>query len=681
MLWLLLSVCGYLFSAGYEAFDSDHGDLDAPLRPLDPITCAGCLNVEAILKCIRLWRWKPGLEAARVLERPSDFLVAKISGQRRVWSRRRYSPHFEALKNYGILGELRFANHCIFYSSYFTVPKNSQCDRAIFNGKRVSTLFSRPAPVNLPMAKDILKRLSLMPPKKYIITGDFRHWFHQIRVKRALSMFFGVACAGLTYEWTTLPMGWSWSPFVAQSFAWVVLLQGLGFSRDILDDPQLPAFALLPCGFVTVYYDNFLFATSDEEEARRILRNLASNVRSFNVCLKELSVSCPSFSEVAPFREVIDASSFCSEVTCSGDAVRPSHNSDMNVTCNCIEEGFTYLGLLIRCGPNGVEWKIDPKKIALLPGNLPFLRTPRLCAMAMGKILASFLPSGHALGTSPHMMSCIDAIRSAAHCARESNWDSTTLQLSRSVVDELSCAWSNMIANPFRHVICGGFNSRLYVATDASDWGWGLVILDEGGKLVKQRREAWTLEQRKLHIFIREVMASSNGLEFADSCGLLSEKTMIVLITDNTAAAWAIRRGYTVNSVAQRYINKILRFYHRLDVVSVVSEDNCSDAPSRNKKVIASAVQKTMHSVIASLNGRRTGLISNEPKFNAEVRHGEVDMSDTLKPKFYEDDLSLLVEDPEHTTTANVLDTILDIDSGDADLDEHTSEAILGEGR
>jgi hypothetical protein len=52
-----------------------------------------------------------------------------------------------------------------------------------------------------------------------VVECDLRHWFHQIKVDPELSRIFGLRDNEEYWEWATLPMGWSWSPAIAQVLA------------------------------------------------------------------------------------------------------------------------------------------------------------------------------------------------------------------------------------------------------------------------------------------------------------------------------------------------------------------------------------------------------------------------------------------------------------------------------
>jgi hypothetical protein len=99
--------------------------------------------------------------------------------------------------------------------------------RAIFNGK---LLNNGPAPpINTPTTQDLLDKIARLPEldAKGILTAEIRHWSHQIPVVKAVSHFFAVKSGTQWFRWRALPMGTSWSPYVAQCFAWCLIIDVL----------------------------------------------------------------------------------------------------------------------------------------------------------------------------------------------------------------------------------------------------------------------------------------------------------------------------------------------------------------------------------------------------------------------------------------------------------------------
>lgn len=183
------------------------------------------------------------------------------------------------------------------YSKYFSVPKTREVDRAIFNGKRFSTLCRIPPKVNLPTYREILRRMEelaiLANGNVYCVTGDWRNEFHALsfvgqkaeKKSRSASDYFGLAIkmgkAIEFYKWMGAPMGFSWSLALAQACAWTMLTATVEgdkayFDNDVFQD-ALPTVMPIQAdgvvkGYVCVYYDNYLGMTVSEEIAKQLDR-------------------------------------------------------------------------------------------------------------------------------------------------------------------------------------------------------------------------------------------------------------------------------------------------------------------------------------------------------------------------------------------------------------------------
>jgi len=602
MLWLLLATCGYAFSCAYHAMfgaETENLQTRSPM-PLDPISVAGCLRIIDLLKTGVTKKWKAAVVVTTLRTHPRQFLKQKdLPAQRRVWSRCKYRDHFSDLCNSKVISELKRANHAVSYSSYFSVPKSEAFDRAIFNGRRISKLFKRPNPVNLIQTKELLDRLQ-RNSTAHVITGDLRHWFHQLDCGD-LWRFFGVACDGRSYVWKMFPMGFSWSPFVAQTLAWLLLTHGMEYWLDtsFVNDSELPRLIQLKDGgFMTVYYDNFFISTTSIHTLKAIDLQLRKNFEEFYASVKEYAVFCsgPDIDEIREWRKNSIAWS--------------DPNTHLNLLVHDIQAGFLYLGLHIRMpSPGLTEWRIEQEKIDKLPQSLPVMTTPRQCCAVAGKIISAFTPSGLPLGADPDIIGTIEGLRAAAKHAHTSvSWD-TSFSLSSGILAAMNSAWGNLISNSWRSVTAFKATSRVILATDAATYGYGIAILSDTGVLLKQYKRPWTADERNLHIFIREVKAAEKGLELLKTTEWLKEGTEVVLVIDNTATAWAIQRGYTVNTIAMRSISRMIQNLHQLNVCTVVSEDNCADEPSRNKIVNACRVQRTFKAVQDHLIGRRSGVV------------------------------------------------------------------------
>lgn len=207
MLWHLLCGGGYGYTTGISRSP------DEPPKPLDKITCGGQANVKALFSSAKVRGLVCFVALIGIILHPGDIhllLAEKISSRKVVFSSRRYQHHFVDLRTAGIIMPCALES-LKFFNRYFSVPKSPVLDRAIFDGKVLSTKFSVPPPVNLADITMVIKKLeetvSVDNRGVSLLAGDLRHWFHQIEVNGELSHYFGVAI-----EENGRTQGYRWYP-------------------------------------------------------------------------------------------------------------------------------------------------------------------------------------------------------------------------------------------------------------------------------------------------------------------------------------------------------------------------------------------------------------------------------------------------------------------------------------
>jgi hypothetical protein len=213
----------------------------------------------------------------------------------------RYSDHIRDLLKAGLLAEEDDLG-IKFLSSYFSVEKTEETSRSIFNGRRLSKECPVPEPVNLCDTQQLVDGIRQFlarqakegrAPQIHVYGADFRHWFHQIPAPRWLRRLFGLQrLSGGRLQWKSLPMGWSWSPVLAQSAAWATLLFRENNEAPLLDEDafrshhggssRLPTWVDVMYkgavhGIATVYYDNFLFICDSDEACTHVKKRIERN--------------------------------------------------------------------------------------------------------------------------------------------------------------------------------------------------------------------------------------------------------------------------------------------------------------------------------------------------------------------------------------------------------------------
>ena len=407
--------------------------------------------------------------------------------------------HLVELARCGVLMETTWENlKCA--GAYFAIPKGIDFARAIWNGKRLSRQSRTPPPVNLPYLPELLRKVAVLTrqAKKApaIMVGDFRHFFHQIRVSKELSEYFCVVAdepctqegkrgPRRVFRWSTLPMGWAWSPYVAQSVGWSVLLHMEAKDEELFLVPpnlkSLPTYIPVKGGgFVTLYYDNVFVVGVDQKIMERVRNRIKRNMSPAFFDLVEKPGSfvfkfgkelvCPDVDKIKkddpPFVPIVYL----------GAAMFFRRDTKGNIR-------FKWQ----QCVKRLDEWKVESFPAWLrnegndLSNNQPdpnILRrqqgwwTPREVAALIGKIIWR---RSLAMEPSCKVAPVISVLRRAAkERVTLGGWDSAQFVLTPEEAKTLSTAWATILTNA-EHILPEhrATNQGIFIATDASDDFWG----------------------------------------------------------------------------------------------------------------------------------------------------------------------------------------------------------------
>ncbi len=571
----------------------------SPIKPLDPVDPAivGRVSVATCWKFARragMSSLKPSL--ALLLENPEPeedpnalWLDAMTRKSNNVRVGARYQDHLTSLRESGLIKAVdRHSSTCI--SSYFCVDKDENVARAIFNGKRMSKSCPVPDPVNLVDTSGLVQRVIEFfrknPHKCFVYGGDFRHWFHQIPAPARLRKLFGLVDAdGNEWQWQSIPMGWSWSPLIAQTVAWCTLAFAEENEHQFLDleafrQGRLPTWVDIKdrqgrtCGFATVYYDNFVVFCNDGAVAREFQQRIQRN--------------CQPTGKGG-----------------LGPVIKPGSEFWRNRE-TLATKGFEYLGVHFQLDPSCHSllwwpakvdtWKKSSGPIASRSGTQMLGTTFREAAQLAGQVIFALMLHQDGLRRSGRdawlALDCARRIGRGVHIAG-GNWDATcgdALDFSG-----LAAIWNRVIDLPTRPYEVSldradqapNRNTSYVVATDASRSGIGHVLLhrQEDDTILRIphacRGRPLSAEERNEHIFLLELRAALEGLvEWAGRIPGVD----FTLVVDNSAVAFVLRNGFSSNAKAMALLlePRACAVWHRLaDVVLVVSEDNPSDCCSR----------------------------------------------------------------------------------------------------
>jgi hypothetical protein len=483
---------------------------------------------------------------------------------------------------------------------YFAVAKDPTIARSIFDGRAVSSWCHTPPRLCLPDPHDIVQHFVSLGGRPGIAVWDYRHYFHQIALHADIRQYFCVSVDNKIYQWQVLPMGWSYSPAVAQALALGVMIEALRHKKwdmramDVLDDTCIPAYveAFHPQtrrairAYVT--YDNvcILGETDDVDSARA---TIVANCRARSLIIKEGSDRFLGWKKLL-----------------AGERV-------------------DHLGLSIgatRCTRSvQLSEKTRTRWRSVLEELKP--RLPKGCFTCrdLARVIGAILHAHRAI--HGHFLGAHEVLRVARELGKQVvNWSASCVIDERRVRDLLDEFERLINASPVH------FPSRnpnappakiVIVAADACDYGGGFVRVSEEGVLVEE--VSFPLA-KDLHIFNKEVIAAREAVIYWTS---RYPGARIILLEDNVAAAFAIARGWSTSEAATEDIKRLHEALrkHRctLTVMSVPGESNPADETSRFKPLDQAKGNLFVHlfhsqAVEANLPARRSPYV-------ADLRHWE----------------------------------------------------------
>ena len=572
MLWFLLVGSGYGHYAGNDVTRTKRN-----IGALDPIDCAGQVDMRSLRASAFQRGFFYAVAILDIIMCPKVFstvLNTALFPKERslVFSTRKYQGHFDDLERWKILRKVE-PEELSFCSSYFAVPKNDLQDRSIFNGRRLSELCTIPSSCNITDVRRLMKRFrdtNRQGRGYHIISGDLRHWFHQLPLNPGIQSYFGLAFSKLQcYVWRSLPMGWSYSPLIAQTTAWMALTHKEKGEFDYFDwQPSMenapPTFVDIRhkdgrvVGWITIYYDNYILVSTDLSVAEALDARIQRNCARFNITIKEHFFQTRNSLTVEACKTLGLEIMF--EVVKEYDETRKRSR----------QESFE------------MKWRLSEKK----PHN-PCQRkggetifTPKEIAATIGRILYARMIEGP-LGKHVSTRATLKILSRISKAAWRMSWNQQCVSLSNEERGFLEEEWIHVETNPWRHENRPQSPAtEIFVATDACDKGWAFCVMNSSGRIIRDSGEILFDESMKArHIYIKEMFAAVQGIKAAQMGQ--SAPVRVYLITDNTACAWGLKKGYSSNESAMEMMLEVN--LENVEVITIPSAGNVADAPSRGR--------------------------------------------------------------------------------------------------
>lgn len=650
-MWRLLNkLTGYSSLVDYNGDVVDKGKKGEGVSPprLDRCEVAGAADLARMLgSALRnnFFALSPALEFLRInrrdgyahfiLKTPGD---AKAPPRRVRFTNKKYHEHLISLVEDLVLQECA-VEEVSFFSSYFSVLKDLATSRAIFNGRALSESWRTPPPVNIPDICSVIQKFtSTATTRTYCVTGDLRHWFHQISISAELSKYMALFISGpgggkpggRAYKYRVLPMGFSYSPWLAQSLSWLLLSHRFDRESVLIDESLLRHAGCLPtflpvlykgreCGWATVYYDNYLVVVDNEEAAVALSNRIVRNAQYFNIKIKE-----GTHKIVTP-----------SDLGCCG---------------------LEYLGIRYKVHKSkrprdsscnhSVTWELKtPLK------ELHTLTTKRDAARAIGKVMFHMVIHCAPLGLVEGFLDLVSILKTLAAFP---GWD-VPHNLDDSQLKIIQQRWDFARANtPFFHRQDAHVDLNTVtdiLATDAARKGFGWVHIADGfvhapfeGTWTTEELGKWTTP-RTIKIFLMEMHAAVEGLLWFFRKNPLCSKVLLAI--DNSGVAYCLRKGYSSLDEAHEMITRILHLLPRVEIMQVTTQDNCADCPSRRQyDDFAQRVGRTVLVCKAQIRGIKIGVAAPRRAFLHQTSHDDGDFADEIGVDWAEESCSVEEDQP-----------------------------------
>lgn len=519
-------------------------------------------------------------------------------------------PTLLLLITWGILRPI--TDHCHDISTIcalFLVAKGASKLRLIFDGRPLNSSLESPPPVNLPGIGDVLCKLSARGSSRLWL-ADYRHYFHQFRLSGS-----SIPCAvsiesmiqvpsGTTghsprhpvwtklFAYTTLPMGISWAPAIAQCASWVMLAYREEGAIELFrlsehTDLRIGQFADVVnsegkvVGFACFVYDN-LFVSLDSSlstlDADRleglITKRLLSNAKYFNAEFKDCTVySADGFVNLlGPMKR-----------DRAGKLVRePLTEEKLPIFLGVQLDPFSIDGVLCR-------WRHGPKYMSKIEGILadPIFNTPRRIARVIGILVWNSLVTMTCLSTIRLSISILKEIVPAIRT--KSDWDKVCSSPSTKWFEFSMGHLKDITSNPWTVRLPTKASFVVFAASDASDdIGGGLILFGPSVHNLRQGDSFRFSERPSTHIFLKEALALMNTVKFildhAAFRGLRNYE--IRLACDNIPVRQAFMKGYSTNDVVDDMIQRTRSLITARGVslvcVDICTTKNVADCLTRN---------------------------------------------------------------------------------------------------
>lgn len=564
------------YTTGLEYTGATQGKVH--LAQLDEVKVAGCLSKEIQAQLAEVapfahFAWKMLNDVSFFLSHLKD-KSSNTTDIPSVPTKGQWKEHLRKLKGWRVLRTLTgLEKPKVWMSKYFAILKSTGMARTIFSGGKLSSKFLRPPPVNLPSLPLVLILLSEIVDghNVWFISADLRHYFHQIAISDDLVEFFTLLCHGELLGYIVLPMGFSFSPSIAQRFAWAALLSlaskenGLAVAAEefLRQKPEHPpSFMYLhkddvKVGLVVVWYDNFLIWSIDQSIINHLASTLKQMTKRWNLIWGKRDLWHP--------RQLL-----CTMADASPDVG----------TALGIQFAISQKRDRLTSGPRLV-WRMKPSTAAKASALKEVSGwTCRLLAGLIGSAIWHCY-----ISTEPmfHIHDVLELSAKVGKHAAHAGWNAT-IHTSAEDLAVISNALKRIETNQwFGDGIHHDWSNVTIIASDSTLRRGAWVRYTSSVIRAEWKSWAWTNDPNvdsSEKIFVLELRAAVRAITSNGQAN-----GVVVIVLDNTAAASVLRSMYSKTRIGRELLRLLHQDLQRRNIFLVVAGiagiDNDADSPTR----------------------------------------------------------------------------------------------------
>ena len=247
--------------------------------PLDPIVYAGLLLYIQVLAGMKSCKWL--VRSISIVNEPHGKAFerhVKPTGGSAKTTNSSWSATIKELVGCGVLeattGFLRKS-----FGKLFVVAKGlSGKGRAIFDFSDLNRKSARPFPPNLPHIPSLLERVGSYRHKEgWTWKADWKNFFYLLPITARIRHWFCILLSRTEVFWCKVaPQGWSWSPTIAISVGWGIVLGDMPpalkklIDWSILDRDTPPCWVPLvregrEIGIILLWFDDLIIFCEEKE--------------------------------------------------------------------------------------------------------------------------------------------------------------------------------------------------------------------------------------------------------------------------------------------------------------------------------------------------------------------------------------------------------------------------------